>query len=112
MSFAIMTAILSRGRWVNQRSPRYWVYSYDGQNTSDATLKELGKVDKYLTTTKHKWYEPWWHCQMEKFCALLSLYAGNSLVTGEFPAQRPVMRSFDIFFDLCLNKQLSKQSWG
>ena len=29
---------------------------------------------------------------------------------GEFPAQRPVTRSFDVFFDL--NKQLSKQSWG
>ena len=33
------------------------------------------------------------------------------LVTGEFPSQRPVTRSFDVFFDLCLNKQLSKQSW-
>ena len=32
--------------------------------------------------------------------------------TGEFPAQRPVTRSFDVFFDLRLNKQLSKQSWG
>ena len=31
---------------------------------------------------------------------------------GEFPAQRPVTRSFDVFFDLCLNKRLSKQSWG
>ena len=31
---------------------------------------------------------------------------------GEFPAQRPVMRSFDIFFGLRLNKWLSKQSWG
>ena len=37
---------------------------------------------------------------------------GNSPVTGEFPSQRPVMRSFDVFFDLCLNKRLSKQSWG
>ena len=37
---------------------------------------------------------------------------GNSPVSGEFPAQRPVTRSFDIFFDLCLNKRLSKQSWG
>ena len=26
--------------------------------------------------------------------------------------QRPVTRSFDVFFDLCLNKRLSKQSWG
>ena len=32
-----------------------------------------------------------------------------SAVTGEFPAQRPVSRSFDVFFDLCLNQQLSKQ---
>ena len=30
---------------------------------------------------------------------------------GEFPTQRPVTRSFDIFFDLRLNKPLSKQSW-
>ena len=31
---------------------------------------------------------------------------------GEFPTQRPVRRSFDVFFDLRLNKPLSKQSWG
>ena len=36
---------------------------------------------------------------------------GNSPVPGEFPA-RPVTRSFDVFFDLRLNKRLSKQSWG
>ena len=38
--------------------------------------------------------------------------AGNSPVPGEFPAQRPVTRSFHVFFDLRLNKPLSKQSWG
>ena len=37
---------------------------------------------------------------------------GNSPVTGEFPSQRSVTRSFDIFFALRLNKRLSKQSWG
>ena len=31
---------------------------------------------------------------------------------GEFPAQRPVTRSFDVFFDLRLNKRLSKQAPG
>ena len=31
---------------------------------------------------------------------------------GEFPAQRPVTRSFDVFFDLRLNKRLSKQPRG
>ena len=54
----------------------------------------------------------WWRHQMETFSALLALCAGNSPVPGEFPAQRPVTRSFDVFFDLCLNKRLSKQSWG
>ena len=47
---------------------------------------------------------------METFSALLAICAGNSLVTGEFPAQRPVTQSFDVFFDLRLNKRLSKQS--
>ena len=41
--------------------------------------------------------------------ALLALCAGNSPVTGEFPSQRPVTRSFDRC-DLRLNKRLSKQS--
>ena len=49
---------------------------------------------------------------METFSALLVLCAGNSPVTGEFPTQRPVTRSFDVFFDLRLNNGLSKQSWG
>ena len=47
---------------------------------------------------------------METFSALLALCARNSLVTGEFPSQRPVVRSFDAFFDLRLNKRLSEQS--
>ena len=40
---------------------------------------------------------------METFLALLAICAGNSLVPGEVPAQRPVTRSFDVFFDLSLN---------
>ena len=49
---------------------------------------------------------------METLSALLAFCAGNSPVTGEFPAQRPMTRSFDFFFDLRLNKRLCKQSWG
>ena len=54
----------------------------------------------------------WWHHQMETFSASLAICAGNSPVPGEFPAQRPVSRSFDDSFDLRLDKLLSKQSWG
>ena len=53
-----------------------------------------------------------WRHQTETSSALLAICAGNSPVTGEFPAQRPVTRSFDVFFDLRPNKQLNKQSWG
>ena len=55
---------------------------------------------------------PWWRHQVETFSALLAICAGNSPLHGEFPAQRQVTRGFDIFFDLRLNKRLSKQSWG
>ena len=52
----------------------------------------------------------WWRLQMETFIVLLALCARNLPVTGEFPSKRPVTRSFDVFFDLSLNKQLSKHS--
>ena len=43
----------------------------------------------------------WWRHQMETFSASLALCAGNSPVTSEFPAQRPVTRSFDVFSYIC-----------
>ena len=57
-------------------------------------------------------YCVWWRHQMETFSALLAICVGNSSVTGEFPEQRTATWSFDVFFDLRLNKRLSKQSWG
>ena len=43
---------------------------------------------------------------METFPALLAIFAGNSLVSGAFPVQRPVVQSFDVFFGLRLHKRL------
>ena len=48
---------------------------------------------------------------METFSALLAICAGNS-PDRWIPRTRPVTRSFDVFFDLRLNKLLSKQSWS
>ena len=57
-----------------------------------------------------------WFCMMTSsdgnIFRVTALCAGNSPVTGEIPAQRPVTRSFDIFFDVCLDERLSKPSWG
>ena len=49
---------------------------------------------------------------METFSTLLAISAGNSVASGKFSTQRPATRSFDGIFDLCLNRRLSKQSWG
>ena len=54
--------------------------------------------------------QSWWRHQIEAFSALPAICAGNSPVAGEFPTQRPVTRSFDVFFDMRLYKRLSKQS--
>ena len=56
--------------------------------------------------------QSWWRHQMETFSASLAICVGNSPVHGEFPAQRPVTRSFYVFFDLRLNKRLRIQLWG
>ena len=65
----------------------------------------------FLTRSVVTWKWTWWRHQRETFSTLLALCAGNSPVTGEFPSQRPVTWSFNVFFDLHLNKRLSKQSW-
>ena len=59
----------------------------------------------------------WRHCNV--FTLYIPSALGDSLDLHDdvikwkhFHAQRPVTRSFDVFFDLRLNKWLSKQSWG
>ena len=47
---------------------------------------------------------------MGTFFALLALCEGNPPVNCGFPLQRSVTRSFDFFFDVHLNKRISKQS--
>ena len=54
--------------------------------------------------------DSWWRRQMKTFSALLALCEWNPPITGDFPSHRPVTRSFDILFDLRLNKRLHKQS--
>ena len=54
----------------------------------------------------------WWRHQMETFFRVTGPLCGEFTGPGEFPTQRPVTWGFDVFFDLRLNKWLSKLSWG
>ena len=68
---------------------------------------------QYLAFMQFTCWISWWRHRMETFSALLAICAGNSPGSpGEFPALRPMTRSFDVFFDLHPNKRLSKQWWG
>ena len=91
--------------WTQARFVNSWLQLCPIQSTA------WSKASAVVELICFSW-NSWWRHQMETFSALLAICAGNSPVPGEFPTQRPVMRSFDVFFDLRLNKRLSKQSWG
>ena len=80
-------------------------------NKSSVLVMELMQPCTKPRSPKHwAWKATRWRYQMETFFALLSLCAGNTPVTSEFPSQRPMTQSFDVIFDLCLNKRLNKHS--
>ena len=76
-------------------------YTGGAMAASQKTVKAPG--GRLLTLMITSWNENIFH--------VTGLCEGNPVVTGGFSSQRPVTRSFDVFFDLRLNKRLSKQSW-
>ena len=77
------------------------------------TIKSWKWVMYVGVTTKQFESHTWWRHQMETFSALLAICAGNSPVTGEFPAQRPVERSFDVsLFCAWINDWVNNREGG
>ena len=70
-----------------------------GRFSTQHAAAETAKYNSYDDVIKWKHLPCYW-----------ALCEGNPPVTGGFPSQRPVTRSFGVFFDLRLNKRLSKQS--
>ena len=106
-------------RYIVTSSLIIWAYTQNDpcEETGTFAPKPSMFVCKTLCKCMHCWnltpyFSTWWRHQMEPFSALLAICAGHLSVPGEFPAQRPVARGFDVFFDLRLNKRLRKQSWG
>ena len=96
---------------------KWWIYFIQLRNERHTMWNKEWIVLKYYmiiitdsSLTRSSDNQTWWRHQTETFSALLAICAGNSPVPGEFPTQRPVTRSFDVYFDLRLNKRLSKQS--
>ena len=109
-------AITTRSHEQSCRSQKV-VAIFSATNFSSHVIELLPLHDTIQIKLNYAWINHnrairWWRHQMETFSALLVICAGNSPVPDEFPAQRPVTRSFVVFFDLRLNKRLSKQSQG
>ena len=88
-----------------------WLYSTWSQGITQADVSKRRRYSQSIVRMEivvHDHVIKW----RQTFSAILALCAGNSPFTGEFPAQRPVTRSFGVFFNLRLNKGLSKQSRG
>ena len=103
--FSLITLYLNRNKTFNQ--PPDWGSLCELQSwplTVCVPVAIWHSIAAVLHDDVFKW--------METFSALLAICTRNSPDHGEFPAQRPVTRSFDFFFDLRLNKPLSKQWWG
>ena len=80
-NFAINPCQISGGKWLES-------------DYSSTSLSPSGQCIAFDDTG--------WRHQMETFSTLLAICAGNSPVTGEIPTQKPVTRSFHVFFDLRL----------
>ena len=75
-----------------------WVFSLTIRKTEIYDFDDTEMVTDMVTSSNGNLF----------LVTLAVLCAGNSPVIGEFPTQRSVTRSFDGFFDLRLNKRLSK----
>ena len=74
-------------------------------------LKLLSVSNMLLKSNINRWTN-WMVSPLMMTSSNGNFFRVTDTLCGEFPSQRPVTSSFDIFFDLSLNKRLSKQSWG
>ena len=91
--------------WNNSFSLMILSFQINNRQFASTTLRSV-KPALWFNTC------PWWRHQMEDIFRVTGHLCGEFTGTGDFPAQRPMTRSFDGFFDLRLHKRLSKHSWG
>ena len=99
-------------KWASWRRDIWGSMTYNLRITDGGSWLTVVNVTNIMSVCSLNDYKDMMTSSNGNISALLAICAGNSPVTGEFSSQRPVTRSFDVFFDLRLNKRLSKQSSG
>ena len=87
-------------------------------NASQFTGWTVWRKNRNITTHFQLMYPPTHSTHIIELLGIQRPINLHSMITSSngnnfcVTAQRPVTRSFDVFFDLRLNKRLSKQSWS
>ena len=119
VSFKVTTCVLEQSyEWTQNQGSNLqegeWKYQPNRQNHDITTPKQRREKSMSLLITRYN-FRPLVSMMTSSngnIFRATGLCVGNSPVSGEFPTQRPVTRSFDVFFDLHPNKRFSKQWWG
>ena len=90
--------------WIQLTMRRYWFIPWLGVDRQQAITwtnidQDSGVIWLHVDVITWKHFPRYWPFMRE--------FTGHRWI----PAQRPVTRGFDVFFDLRLNKRLNKQSW-
>ena len=88
-----------------------------GLNVLSRVSKRGSMVKQQMKWTGSSWTGAHWHINFHmmtssngKIFRVTGPLCGEFTGPDEFPTQRPVTRNFDVLFDPCLNKRLSKQA--
>ena len=108
-----------KGVLSDKNAPFDILYDYDVDERERLSLwQPCRHCMRWRLSLRHgkRWYgchseSSWWRHQMETFSALLAICAGNSPVPVNSP-HKGQWRGALMFFYLCVNKRLSKQSRG
>ena len=95
-----MNNLVPQGLKVTQQDKRAkrCNWQYGQQTTAGYACMKRNVLKSFMKLLIFELLEPWWCHQKGIIFPLLAIYAGNSPVTGEFPAQRPVTRGFHVLF--------------
>ena len=92
-------------QWHLKLNTKFFIHAHRFKNIVCETLYMLFRHE-YV---KQESAKSWWRHQMKLFRRVTGLLCREFTDHWWFPSQRPVTRSFDVFFDLRLNQQFSKQ---
>ena len=90
--------------------PVYVLYCFEKTNKDPFVFVVSQRCDGATVAASWTRSASWWRHQMETFSASLALCVGNSPVHRWIPLTKASMWNFHVYFDLCLNKRLSKQT--